>query len=154
MNPVDKLDAVALARRQWLELHLESRISLTWTDNRISMISVTRRPTTGYQLRLHHMFQVAPENVWHALAAYIQSKNRAAKDVLQHYIHQQHVLIRQVPAQRQSAPPTPTAGGLCRSRSDLSASQSPVFPQPGESGYHMDAEGRSTQANLNPFWRV
>ncbi len=104
MNPVDKPDAVALARRQWLELHLKSRISLTWTDNRISMISVTRRPTVGYQLRLHHMFQVAPENIWHALVAYIQSKNRAAKDVLQHYIHQQHVLIRQVPAQRQSAP--------------------------------------------------
>ena len=68
VNPVDKREAATASnRRQWLESHLNSRIALTWTDNRTSMISVTRRPSAGYQLRLHHMFQIAPEPIWQAL---------------------------------------------------------------------------------------
>jgi len=95
VNPVDKLDATAdSVRQQWLESRLANRISLIWTDNRISMISVIRRPSTGYQLRLHHMFQVAPEIIWEALVDYIQNKNRTARHVLQSYIHQWRSLIR------------------------------------------------------------
>lgn len=105
MNPVDKPGASAdVVRQQWLEARLASRIALTWTDNRISMISVTRRSATGYQLRLHHMFQVAPESVWQALAAYIQSKNQTAKDVLQTFINQQQALIRHPPRPRRPGP--------------------------------------------------
>lgn len=104
MNPVDKPDAVAdIVRRQWLESRLANRISLIWTDNRISMISVTRRPATGYQLRLHHMFQDAPEIVWQALVDYIQTKSRTAQHVLQTYIKQRQSLIRHPPASRRCA---------------------------------------------------
>lgn len=70
MNPADKSDPTVLVHRQWLETHLKSRVFLTWTDNRTSMVSVSRHPATGYQLRLHHMFQVAPEGVWYALVQY------------------------------------------------------------------------------------
>ncbi len=111
MNPVDQSDTAAdIVRRKWLEDHLESQVSLTWTDNRISMISVTRRPTTGYQLRLHHMFQAAPARVWEALVDYVKSKNRAAKDVLQTYIGQRQSLIRHPPEPRPYAP-SPQAQG-------------------------------------------
>jgi hypothetical protein len=103
VNSVDKLEAAAdTGCRQWLETRLDSRISLIWTDNRISMISVIRSPLAVYQLRLHHMFQVAPESVWQALVDYIQSKNRTAKHVLQTYIKQQQSLIRHL-----SPPPPP-----------------------------------------------
>lgn len=61
------------------------------------MISVTRRSSTGYQLRLHHMFQAAPETVWQALVDYIQRKSHTAKTVLQTYINQRQSLIRQTP---------------------------------------------------------
>jgi len=105
VNPVDQLDAAAdTVRQQWLESRLASRISLIWTDNRISMISITRRPSTGYQLRLHHMFQVAPESVWQALVTYIQNKNRTAKHVLQTYINQRQSLIRHPPCPLSPAP--------------------------------------------------
>jgi hypothetical protein len=107
VNSVDKLDAAAdTGCRQWLEIRLDSRISLIWTDNRISMISVIRSPLAGYQLRLHHMFQVAPESVWQALVDYIQSKNRTAKHVLRTYIDQQQSLIRH-PSTPPSPPPAP-----------------------------------------------
>lgn len=110
MNPVDNLDATAdTVRRRWLESRLASRISLIWTDNRISMISVVRRPSTGCQLRLHHMFQAAPESVWQALVDYIQHKHRPAKHVLQSYISQQQSLIRHPP---ESLPSTP----VCQAR--------------------------------------
>ena len=105
MNPVDTSIATAdIARRQWLQSRLESRIALTWTDNRISMISVTRHVAIGYQLRLHHMFQVAPEGVWQALVDYIQSQNHTAKGVLQTYIQQRQALIRHDREARRSGP--------------------------------------------------
>lgn len=111
MNPVEKTDtAVDIARQRWLASRLKSPISLTWTDNRISMISVIRRPMTGYQLRLHHMFQVAPETVWHALVDYLQNQSRASKHVLQTYIHHQQSLIRDSPAPRRSVPTLHTQG--------------------------------------------
>jgi hypothetical protein len=93
-----------------LESRLASRISLIWTDNRISMISVVRRPSTGYQLRLHHMFQAAPESVWQALVDYIQNKHRTAKHVLQSYMHQQQSLIRHPPAPLPTPPVGPSRG--------------------------------------------
>ncbi len=103
MKPVEKPEsAVETVRRQWLESRLRSRIALIWTDNRTSMISITRRPVTGYQLRLHHMFQAAPETVWQALVDYIQHKNGAAKNVLQTYINQRQSLIRHAPPPRQT----------------------------------------------------
>lgn len=95
MNPVDKPKAdTDIVRLQWLECCLASRVSVIWTDNRTSMISVVKRPTSGYQLRLHHMFQVAPERVWQALVDYVQNKTHPAKQELQTYIHQQQSLIR------------------------------------------------------------
>jgi hypothetical protein len=105
VNPVKQSDAaIDLARRQWLESHLGGRISLTWTDNRTSIVSVTRRSPRGYQLRLHRMFQAAPEPVWQALVAYIRQKNRAARQVVRTYIQQQQALIRQTPAPRRPVP--------------------------------------------------
>ena len=104
MNSVKQSDAADLARRQWLASHLGGRISLIWTDNRTSMMSVTKRSPRGYQLRLHHMFQAAPESVWQAVVTYIQQKNRAARQILRSYIHQQQALIRQRPASRRSVP--------------------------------------------------
>ncbi|ETX07848.1 SprT-like domain-containing protein [Candidatus Entotheonella palauensis] len=105
MNPVDKSDACdGIGWRQWLERRLKSRVSLTWTDNRPSMISVTRHPASGYRLRLHHMFQVAPACVWQALADYARNQNAAAKQLLQAYIHQQQSLIRHPPDSQPSVP--------------------------------------------------
>ncbi|PON17801.1 hypothetical protein C2W62_11330 [Candidatus Entotheonella serta] len=98
MNPADKSDPTVLVHRQWLETHLKSRVFLTWTDNRTSMVSVSRHPATGYQLRLHHMFQVAPEGVWYALVQYILNKNHTAKEALRTYINQRQDLIRQAPS--------------------------------------------------------
>lgn len=73
MSATDKPDTVAdTMRQQWLAAQLGSRVALTWTDNRTSMISITRRPITGYQLRLHHMFQDAPEAIWQALVHFIK----------------------------------------------------------------------------------
>lgn len=97
MNSVDKPTAVTDTCRQWLESRLNHRVSLTWTDNRTSMITVARRPTEGYQLRLHHMFQVAPERVWHALVDYIQNRNRSSKRTLQDFIHRHQSFIRHAP---------------------------------------------------------
>ncbi len=102
MSPIDKPDAVAeTMRQQWLATRLGRRIALTWTDNRTSIISITRSPLTGYQLRLHHMFQDAPEAVWQALVNYIQHKKHTDKKVLQTYISRRQELIRQPPTQRQ-----------------------------------------------------
>ncbi len=88
-------------RQQWLTTRLGSRIELTWTDNRTSMISITRRPITGYQLRLHHMFQDAPDAIWRALVNFIQHKETADKKILQTYMNQRQELIRHPPPRQQ-----------------------------------------------------
>lgn len=75
-------------RQQWLEQHLTTPISLYWTTNRTSMLSVGGRPATGYRLRLHQIFRDAPENVWLAVLAYVREPNRAAAATLRTYIQQ------------------------------------------------------------------
>ena len=110
VKPAEKRSTVDLTQRHWLESRLKSRLSLVWTDNRTSIISVTKRPVTGYQLRLHHMFQEAPEEIWCALVEYILSRDRTAKAVLQTYINQRQALIRQDSGDRRRATVLQTRG--------------------------------------------
>ncbi|ETW94328.1 MAG: hypothetical protein ETSY1_35365 [Candidatus Entotheonella factor] len=111
MNRANKLDVTTEnGRLQWLESCLNSRVSVVWTDNRTSMISVTRRPSSGYQLRLHHMFQEAPKPIWQALVDYIQNKHTPSKQALQTYISQKQSLIRHPPSSQLSTLRLPAQG--------------------------------------------
>jgi hypothetical protein len=83
----------------WLESQLAAPVSVVLTDNRSSIISVKRRPVSGYHLRVHHMFCQAPRAVWQALAAYVRGSEGTARQVLGAYIEAQQHLIRR------SAPP-------------------------------------------------
>jgi hypothetical protein len=82
------------ARRAWLQRFLAEPVSLVWTDNRASMISVKRRAASGYELRLHHMFRQAPDTIWQALVDYIHGADANASQTLRVYIKQQQHLIR------------------------------------------------------------
>ncbi len=111
MSRIEKRDTIVKAERQrWLATQLGSRITLIWTDNRTSIISITRRPIVGYQLRLHHMFQDAPNAVWQALVNFIQHKTDADKKTLQHYMSQRQGLIRQRPTSRPNSRPAQAKG--------------------------------------------
>ena len=74
------------------------------------MVSVKRRPVSGYDLRLHHMFRQAPEAVWQALVAYIQRPDGATSQTLRAYIKQQQHLIRGSHARRPGSQPLQTQG--------------------------------------------
>jgi hypothetical protein len=78
----------------WLEHQLAAPVSVVLTDNRSSIISVRRRPASGYQLRVHYMFCQAPKAVWRALAAYARGSKGTAQQVLGAYIEAQQHLIR------------------------------------------------------------
>ncbi|MCZ6875581.1 MAG: hypothetical protein O7G88_18990 [bacterium] len=89
-------------RRHWLVTQLSVRITLVWTDNRTSMLSVKGNQRTGYQIRLHRMFQDAPDTIWQALAAYIRRTDKSALRRLRTYIQNHRHLILRQPAQRQT----------------------------------------------------
>lgn len=81
-------------RQPWLATHLQTHITLIWTDNRTSMLSIKGSATTGYQIRLHHMFHDAPDDVWHALVTYIRHTDKGARYILRTYIQRQRHRIR------------------------------------------------------------
>jgi hypothetical protein len=88
-------------RRPWLATHLQTHITLVWTDNRTSMLSIKGTANTGYQIRLHHMFHDAPDAVWHALVVYIRHADEAARHILRTYIQHQRHRIRDTIQHRQ-----------------------------------------------------
>lgn len=111
VSPPSRVDSVPSYNWQpWLKKQLAARVTLVWTDNRASIISVRGSSSVGYQLRLHHMFCQAPDAVWHALVAYIADKEAAALDVLQAYIQRQQHLIRRAPQRQPRAQPLQPTG--------------------------------------------
>jgi hypothetical protein len=74
---------------------LATHVTLAWTDNRSSMLSVRGNTPTGYQVRLHRMFHQAPEAVWHALVVYIRTADAGARQAIRAYIqHHQHLICQ------------------------------------------------------------
>jgi hypothetical protein len=84
--------AEALAFQLSADLRLPVRLAVT--DNRSTMVSF-RRSANVLQLRLHHMFLDAPEQVMRAVADYAGRGNRVAGGVLDDYIRGQQPRIRQ-----------------------------------------------------------
>ena len=81
-----------LAIRISRELGLPVRLSVT--DNRSTMVSFRRAPST-LRLRVHHMFLDAPEPVVQAIADYAGRGHASAGPVLDDYIRGRQPLIRQ-----------------------------------------------------------
>lgn len=90
--PVQAADVNALTA--WLEVQVKSPVSLVFTNNRSSIISVKRQAASGFHLRVHQMFYQAPETVWRAVVAYVQGKKDTSQQVLRAYIETQQHLIR------------------------------------------------------------
>jgi hypothetical protein len=91
-------DAPSADPRADLEARLQrevrsARIELGLTDNRSTMISVRSDPGL-YRLRLHHMFLAAGPEIVLALARYVERDDRAASQILNHYIDRHATRIR------------------------------------------------------------
>jgi hypothetical protein len=70
-------------------------VRLSVTDNRSTMVSFRRGPST-LTVRVHHMFLDAPDAVVRALADYAGRSSRSAGPVLDEYIRGMQPRIRQV----------------------------------------------------------
>ena len=90
----DELWARAETLAYWLSANLRIPVRLSVTDNRSTMVSF-RRSAHALQLRLHHMFLDAPEDVVRAVADYAGRGNRLAGVILDDYIRGQQPRIRQ-----------------------------------------------------------
>ena len=88
-------------RQSWLATHLQTHVTLTWTDNRTSMLSIRGNASSGYRIRLHHMFHDAPGDVWHALVVYIRHTDKGARHMLRTYIRRQRHRIQHPHRSRQ-----------------------------------------------------
>jgi predicted metal-dependent hydrolase len=97
-------------RQSWLGEQLVCRVTVVWTDNRSSMLSVKGNASTGYHVRLHRMFCQAPDIVWHALVAYVRHTDAAARQTLRTYIQHHRHLIRQPSSRRQRTKPLQAKG--------------------------------------------
>ncbi|AKU90080.1 hypothetical protein [Vulgatibacter incomptus] len=84
----------ALLRR--LRSRCPQRLALRITDNVHTMLSFRRRDGL-LEVRLHHMFLVAPDPVVASLAAYIRGSEPRASEVLDRFILRHRWLIRRVP---------------------------------------------------------
>lgn len=87
-------------RQTWLSAQLTTRVTLVWTANRASMLSVRGSMGTGYVVRLHTMFTEAPPEVWHALVAYVRRTGPQAARAIRAYIRQQQSRLTPPPAAR------------------------------------------------------
>ena len=91
---------VVLERR--VRAHMpRADLTVAFTDNRYTMISVRREPRRrAYRLRVHHMFADAAPSVTRALARYICHNDAEASRVLGEYIdsHQHRVRPRRARA--------------------------------------------------------
>ncbi len=111
MSPSPTPDSADLAfRYAWLKTQLNAPVSLVWTDNRSSIVSVKGSTISGYQLRVHHMFRQAPEVIWQALVAYVRGTDRTAQQTLRAYINCQQYLIRTPPSRQPRTQPLQTQG--------------------------------------------
>jgi hypothetical protein len=89
--------------RRVLERRLRARLRTEATvdvhDNTHTMVTFERL-RGGWQLRLHHMFLAAPDEVVTALAEFVRSADPRSSAVLDHYIERNKAFIRRVsPAQ-------------------------------------------------------
>jgi hypothetical protein len=72
-----------------------AKLSVTFTDNRYTMISVRRDPEQrSYRVRLHHMFADAEPSITRALARYVAHNDADASQQLGAYIDAQQHLVR------------------------------------------------------------
>ena len=91
------------------------RVRLAVTDNRSTMLSF-KRNASALQVRLHHMFLDAPEDVVSALADYTGRGRRKAGTVLDAFIQGMQPRIRQ---ERHPAEPELQPRGRCYDLQDL-----------------------------------
>jgi hypothetical protein len=83
--------AAELAHRLSRELGVP--VHLTLTDNRATFLTFHRRPE-GLQLRAHHLFLHAPDDVVRALADYAGRGREDARALLEAHIHAHAPLVR------------------------------------------------------------
>jgi len=87
--------------REALERRLRGRVALPLeirvTDNVHTMLSFSRQNGV-LEVRLHHMFLLAPDPVIDALARYIRGSDPEASAALDRFIQRHRRLIRRVPA--------------------------------------------------------
>jgi hypothetical protein len=93
--PVEAIWREALQRR--LRSRVAQALRIRVTDNVHTMLSFSRQDGV-LEVRLHHMFLVAPDPVIDALASYIRGSDHAASSALDHFIQRHRRLIRRVPA--------------------------------------------------------
>ena len=72
-------------------------IRLTITDNIHSMIHI-RTLSSGFSVRLHHMFLRADPEVLRSLAHFINGWNKKAPPLLRDFVASNHNIIRKIPA--------------------------------------------------------
>ncbi len=113
VSPTSDLDEAA---REQLEcgiaIHLPaSRLALTLTDNRYTMISVKREKGL-FRLRLHHMFLDAGPEIVIALGRYVTDNDREASSLLGSYIDANQSKIRRARPSRSASLALETQGEL------------------------------------------
>lgn len=92
--PADELEAQRGQLQDRLNAYLRAgRARVVLTDNVHTMLTV-KRGHGVLTFRMHHMFVDAPSVVVRALAAYAQSKDREASEVLRKFIDANEVKIR------------------------------------------------------------
>ncbi len=88
----------AQLRGQELATHLGKRLRLTFTNNRSTMLS-SNEVNGELRVRLHHIFDQAPDLVWRALASYLGEDSEAidAGQVLDRFIQEASSTISRPP---------------------------------------------------------
>jgi len=94
-RPIDERRQARELRR-FLEAVLGRAVHLTVTDNRATMMTSKLR-RGAMELRLHHMFLVAPQAIWDALALYLYDGNAAAGRRVDAFIDEHLHMVRREP---------------------------------------------------------
>lgn len=87
-------------------------VRLVVTDNRRTMVSARRRPEAlgqRLEVRAHHMFLSAPEEVWDHLVRYLKHRDKRSGHLIDAFIQERRQQIRGKRATRQPSAPR-TAG--------------------------------------------
>ncbi len=93
--PLESMWRDALQRR--LRMRVAQPLRVRVTDNVHTMLSFSRLDGV-LEVRLHHMFLLAPDPVVEALARYIRGSDPEASSALDRFIQRHRRLIRRVPA--------------------------------------------------------
>lgn len=94
-SPADEQEVLRAELQNRLGAYLNhGRARVVITDNLRTMMSI-KRGHGVYTFRLHHMFIDAPPMILRAVSAYAEHQDRAASELLRHYIDANEDVIRQ-----------------------------------------------------------